>query len=92
MRRTAEQACENGFDDTYFYKVADLEETIAEGVSSLAEDIQNIYENIVECRQSLRYYKLEFSQLIFCTKEQKDDLLELIKQDMNKITETVQGL
>lgn len=50
MRRAAEQVCENGFDDTYFYKVADLEETIAEGVSSLAEDIQNIYEGINECR------------------------------------------
>lgn len=92
MRHTAEQACENGFDDTYFYKVADLEETIAEGASALAEEIQNVYEAITECRQQLRYYKLEFSQLTFYTKEQKDDLLELISQDMNKITEMVQGL
>ena len=79
MRRAAEQICENGFDDAYFYKVADLEETVAEGVSSLAEDVHDVYAAVTECRQQLRYYRLEFSRLASYTREQRDDLLELIR-------------
>lgn len=92
MRRAAEQICENGFDDAYFYKVADLEETVAEGVSALAEDVRDVYAAVTECRQQLRYYRLEFSRLASYTREQRDDLLELIRQDMAKVTETVQTL